>query len=101
MTRRRGWCPTLDEPMQTGDGLLVRVKPPAATLTPAQAHAVAEGAAAFGNGIIELTQRGNLQVRGLRPDTVAPFAAAIRDAGLAFPPAQERRRPVMPPPSGR
>ncbi len=98
MTRRRGWCPTLDEPMQTGDGLLVRVKPPAATLTPAQAYAVAEGAAAFGNGIIELTQRGNLQVRGLRPDTVAPFAAAIRDAGLAFPPAQERRRPVMPPP---
>ena len=98
LTRRRGWCPTLDEPMQTGDGLLVRVKPPAATLTPAQAHALAEAAATHGNGIIELTQRGNLQIRGLHPETVAPFATAIRTAGLALPPAQERRRPVMPPP---
>ena len=27
---KRGWCPSLHEPMQTGDGWLVRVKPPEA-----------------------------------------------------------------------
>lgn len=95
---KRGWCPTLDTPMQTGDGLLVRVKPPAATLTPLQAHALADAATTHGNGIIELTNRGNLQFRGLRPETTAPFAQAIRALGLALPPAQETRRPILPPP---
>ena len=95
---RVGWCPGALRPMPSGDGLLVRVKPPAATLTPAQAHGLADAASTHGNGIIELTQRGNLQIRGLRADTIAAFAAAVRGGGLALPPAQERRRPVMPPP---
>ena len=96
---KRGWCPGLYDPMPTGDGLLVRVKPPRARLTPRAALALADAAAAFGNGIIELTQRGNLQIRGLRPDTATRFAAAMAGAGLAHPdPAQEARRAVMPPP---
>lgn len=94
----RGWCPTLDHPMQSGDGLLVRVKPPLARLTPGAAHALADAATRYGNGVIELTQRGNLQLRGLRPETVAPFAQAMRDAGLAGSPEQESRRKVLPPP---
>ncbi len=96
--RKRGWCPTLDQPMDTGDGLLVRVNPPGARLTPKAARALAEAALLHGNGIIELTQRGNLQLRGLSPRSAAPFAAAIRAAGLALPLAQEARRPIMPPP---
>jgi len=99
MTMRRGWCPSLYEPMATGDGLLVRVKPPAARLTSSAARAVADAAARFGNGAIELTRRGNLQVRGLSADGVPGFAAAMVAAGLADPdPAVERRRIVMPPP---
>ena len=98
MTTRRGWCPSLYDPMQTGDGLLVRVKPPGARLPSCAACALADAAARWGNGIIELTRRGNLQVRGLRPDGVAPFAAAITAAGLADPdPARERRRIVTAP----
>lgn len=95
---KQGWCPTLDTPMATGDGLLVRVKPPGATLTPDQAHALADAAIGHGNGIIELTNRGNLQFRGLRPETTTPFATCVRNLGLALPPAQEARRPVLPPP---
>jgi precorrin-3B synthase len=99
MIRKRGWCPTLYDPMDTGDGLLVRVKPPAARLTPDQARTLATAARQHGNGIIELTQRGNLQIRGLAPETTAPFAQAMVTAGLALQnPAQERRRAVMPPP---
>ncbi len=51
---------------------------------------------AHGNGTIELTGRGNLQVRGLAQDNVAPFAAAMVEAGLAHPdPAAESRRNVL------
>ncbi len=95
---QRGWCPSLYEPMATGDGLLVRVKPPSARLSSDAARAVADAAARFGNGVIELTRRGNLQVRGLSASGVPGFAAAMVAAGLADPdPGIERRRIVMPP----
>lgn len=96
---QRGWCPNLYEPMATGDGLLVRVKPPAMGLTSAAARALANAAESFGNGVIELTRRGNLQVRGLSEADVAEFAAAMVAAGLAdAEPAIERRRIVLPAP---
>ncbi len=96
---QRGWCPSLYEPMATGDGLLVRVKPPAARLTSAALRILANAAAQFGNGVFETTRRGNLQVRGLTPASVPGFAAAMVAAGLAdADPAVERRRVVMPPP---
>jgi precorrin-3B synthase len=99
MIRKRGWCPTLYDPMDTGDGLLVRVRPPEARLMPAQARTLAAAAREQGNGIIELTQRGNLQIRGLAPDTTSAFAEVMVAAGLAHADAvQERRRAVMPPP---
>ena len=98
MTTKRGWCPSLYEPMETGDGLLVRVKPPGARLDSAALRALAD-AAAHGNGVVELTRRGNVQVRGLTPGGVPGFAAAMVAAGLADPdPAAERRRLVIPPP---
>ena len=99
MTARRGWCPSLYEPMETGDGLLVRVKPPGARLDSTALHALADAAARVGNGAVELTRRGNLQVRGLTSSGVPAFAAATVAAGLADPdPAAECRRIVIPPP---
>lgn len=99
MTRRRGWCPSLYDPMATGDGLLVRVKPPGARLGADAARALAAAAARFGNGAVDLTARGNLQARGLSPGGVDAFAAAMVATGLAHPdPAVERRRAVIAPP---
>ena len=99
MTTRRGWCPSLFEPMETGDGLLVRVKPQGARLDGAALRALADAATRFGNGAVELTRRGNLQIRGLTPSGVPAFAAATVAAGLADPdPVAERRRIVVPPP---
>jgi precorrin-3B synthase len=98
-TARKGWCPSLFEPMRSGDGWLTRVKPPRALLTSAGARALSEAAMRFGNGTEELTSRGNLQIRGLSPKGFAPFAEAIIAAGLAHPnPAIERRRAVIHPP---
>ena len=77
---RVGWCPSVATPMAADDGLLVRVKPTASVLTSAQVRILAESCAAYGNGQIDLTNRSNLQIRGLRPDTTAPFAEAMQTA---------------------
>ena len=79
----KGWCPTLFRPMQSGDGWLVRVAPRHATLSAADAGVVAEAAGRYGNGIIDLTNRGNLQIRGLTPASAERFADAMVAAGLA------------------
>jgi precorrin-3B synthase len=81
--QRYGWCPSIATPMAARDGLLVRVKPPAATLPADAARALADAAADCGNGLIDLTSRSNLQFRGLRTASVADFAAMTRAHGLA------------------
>ncbi|WP_375449619.1 precorrin-3B synthase [uncultured Devosia sp.] len=73
---RRGACPTLHEPMPTGDGLLARLRLAGGRLSPSQLAGLATLAANHGNGLLEITLRGNLQVRGLRPDSAGPFALA-------------------------
>jgi precorrin-3B synthase len=78
---RRNACPTIAAPMETGDGLLARL-PPTGPLPPATLRAVCDAAPAFGNGLVEITARGSLQVRGLAAGTVAPFAAALAEAGI-------------------
>ncbi len=93
---KRGWCPSVFEPMPSGDGLVVRVKPRAGVVTAAQARILADAAGRYGNGLIEATARANLQIRGLSDATTGPFAAKMVEAGLADPdPAIERRRNII------
>ncbi len=93
---KRGWCPSLYEPMQSGDGLLTRVKPRLATLSAESARLLADAAARFGNGAIELTGRANLQFRGFSVSNARAFAEVVADHGLASrDPAAERRRNVI------
>lgn len=77
--RRRGACPTLDAPMPTGDGLLARVRVAGGRLTPQQLSALASLAQDHGNGLVEVTARGNLQVRGLRADSAPVFAREVAE----------------------
>ncbi len=92
----RGWCPDLFAPMQSGDGWLLRVKPRLARLTASEARLIADGAHRHGNGVIELTGRGNLQLRGLTPASATAFARAAVAAGLASgDAAAERRRNIL------
>ena len=79
----KGWCPSLARPMPSGDGLLVRVHPPGAMLDRQAALLLAAASARFGNGLIQLTSRAAIQVRGLSAATVDRFAAAMAEAGLA------------------
>lgn len=68
--------------MAVADGLLARFRP-VAGLTPDQITALARAADAFGNGRIEVTARGSVQVRGLSDDTEEDFRAALDAAGLS------------------
>ena len=84
---RRGACPTLDAPMQTGDGLLARIRLADGRIDPFRLERLAVVCGTYGNGIMEITARGNLQVRGLTEAVVADFAAEVRqiisvDTGL-------------------
>ncbi|TIS81575.1 MAG: precorrin-3B synthase, partial [Mesorhizobium sp.] len=85
---RRGACPALSAPMQTGDGLLVRLNPVAGGpssggLSPKLLIGIAESALRHGNGIMEVTARGSLQIRGLTADSAALLAAEVDALGIA------------------
>lgn len=73
----RGACPSLSRPMETGDGLLVRLSPASRRITHHQLFGIAEAAARDGNGLLEVTRRGNLQIRGLDETSAKRFAAAV------------------------
>jgi precorrin-3B synthase len=76
LTHVRGACPSLPSPMETGDGLLVRLLPNAPMRIDAFI-ALCEAARAHGNGTIEVSARGSLQVRGLTAVSAPLFAEAI------------------------
>jgi precorrin-3B synthase len=96
MTQVRGWCPGAHRPMMSGDGLVVRVRPRAARLTLAQATGLARAAMAHGAGLLDLTNRANLQIRGVSegawPALLAELAALdLLDAD----PTLEGRRNIL------
>ncbi|MER2534684.1 MAG: precorrin-3B synthase, partial [Rhizobiaceae bacterium] len=76
---RRGACPALSAPMRTGDGLLVRLNPVASGFSPNTLIGLCESASRHGNGLVEVTARGSLQIRGLS-EASAPLLAAEVDA---------------------
>jgi precorrin-3B synthase len=79
---RRGVCPGLSRPLPTGDGLLVRILP-ISTITLDAFAGLCAAARAHGNGIIEITARGSIQVRGLSAHSAPRFADAIAALGIA------------------
>lgn len=78
----RGACPGIAAPMLTGDGLLARLLS-TEPLSIATWLALCASSERHGNGVIEVTQRGNLQFRGLTEASVADFARGIAALGLA------------------
>jgi precorrin-3B synthase len=78
----KGWCPGALRPMESGDGWLVRIRPPGGVLTPAQAAGVAAASLAHGNGVLDLSQRANLQLRGVRDGAHAGLVDDLRALGL-------------------
>jgi precorrin-3B synthase len=91
-----GWCPGALRPMQSGDGLVVRLRPPLGRLTAAQAGRVAALAAAHGSGQVDLSSRANLQLRGVRAETHRPLVEALQALDLVDLSAEaEARRNIV------
>ncbi|MFT8589707.1 MAG: precorrin-3B synthase [Acetobacter orientalis] len=91
----KGWCPSLYAPMQVKDGWLVRIRPPFGQLTAQQAVCVAEEAEQHGNGLITLTNRANLQLRGFSYEQAQLFPARMRALGLGLADAWQEKRQVL------
>jgi precorrin-3B synthase len=68
--------------METGDGLLARVRAPRARLSLDHALALADAAMACGNGLIGLSARANLHLRGLNERTLPELHARLEQARL-------------------
>lgn len=92
----KGWCPGAYRPMLSGDGLIVRVRPLLGRLTRAQVLGVCDVAQDFGNGVIDLTSRANLQIRGIREDTHNSVLDCLTALGLLDDdPELEGRRNIL------
>ncbi|WP_332459978.1 precorrin-3B synthase [Burkholderia ubonensis] len=75
-------CPGLVRVVPAADGGLCRIKLPGGRLDARQARAIAAVARAHGSGVIEATNRANLQLRGIRDGEAAALTAALLGAGL-------------------
>ncbi|EEW24746.1 precorrin-3B synthase [Rhodobacter ferrooxidans] len=78
----QGWCPGALRPMASGDGLVVRVRPRGGRLEPAQAAGIAALSRAHGNGVIDLSARANVQLRGVTEASHGPLLEGLRALGL-------------------
>lgn len=92
----QGWCPGALRPMQSGDGLVVRVRPRAGRLTQDQARGIASLAGLHGNGLIDLSNRANVQLRGVTEASHPALIDGLRLLGLIDDNVEtEARRNIM------
>jgi len=78
----KGWCPGALAPMESGDGLLMRAKIVGSRLTLQQASEIAAISRDCGNGLLDLSQRAQLQMRGLSEETRGAAQARLQSIGL-------------------
>jgi precorrin-3B synthase len=95
----KGWCPGAWQPMRSGDGLVVRIRPRGGRIDARQAMGLAGLAERYGNGLIDLTNRANLQIRGISEDDHSPLIDGLAELGLldANPDIEARRNVLVTP----
>jgi precorrin-3B synthase len=75
-------CPGALRLVEAADGYLARIRLPGGFVTGEQLRALADLATELGDGRVELTSRGNAQLRALAADAAEPLTAALTRAGL-------------------
>ena len=88
-------CPGALQTHAAADGALARVRVPGGLLTAAQLRVLATAARDLGDGALELTSRGNLQLRGLAPGAEGELGDRLAAAGLLPSATHERIRNVL------
>jgi precorrin-3B synthase len=79
---RKGWCPGAWRPMPAKDGLLLRIKISGGIVAAATLRELAQAGREHGSGIFELSNRGNLQIRGVRESNLAALIETLDSLGL-------------------
>jgi precorrin-3B synthase len=95
-------CPGLLRIVQALDGGICRVKLAGGVLSSAQARLIAEAAERCASGVLELTNRSNLQIRGVRAEQQAELIERLLAAGLgpSNPAADDVRNLLLSPAAG-
>lgn len=88
-------CPGIHKLAEMKDGLLARLRVPGGVLTYEHAGYIAYAAEKFGNGIIDLTNRANLQLRGIKPSHQQALIVYLIEHNLVTSdPAHDRLRNI-------
>jgi precorrin-3B synthase len=87
-------CPGILVLHPARDGHVARIRLPGGYVTGRQWTALAALAADFGDGCLDLTARGNVQLRGLHPAAAADLARRATRAGLLPSGAHDRSRNI-------
>lgn len=88
-------CPGLLVLHEARDGHVARIRLPGGYVTPARWRALADVADRFGDGRLDLTARGNIQLRGIRATEGDALARAATAGGLLPSAAHDRARNIM------
>lgn len=92
----KGWCPGALRPMMSGDGLILRIRPPLGRLSTRQVLGLCDLSQTHANGVIDLTNRANLQLRGVAQDQHQIVLDGLLALDLLDPsPELEQRRNIL------
>lgn len=94
--RIQGWCPGALRPMRSGDGLVMRLRPRLARFTRDQILGICAAAQRHAAGLVDITSRANLQVRGVADADWPLLRDRFAELGLLdATPEREARRNLL------
>jgi precorrin-3B synthase len=88
-------CPGALRLLEAADGFLARVRLPGGLVSGQQLRVLRRLATELGDGRLELTSRGNVQLRGLSVDAAGPLTSGLTQTGLLPSLSHDRVRNVL------
>ena len=93
--RRADRCPGVLRPHEAADGAIVRIRVPGGQTTGTALRDLSRLAQTYGSGLLQLTSRASVQVRGLPAAVPEPFEDAVARAGFLPSAEHERVRNIV------